>query len=102
MFYFAPFYDGRRGQYMLLPLYVWNMAFVLVTCAMSPWVFNTRIFWAVLLPTSFLLGVSVLAEILMTGVRVRVCTKQGLMERDVEERGRGRYGDFDWSKCRVL
>ena len=55
---------------MLFPLYVWNMAFVVVTCAMSPWVFTTRMFWAVLLPTSLLLGASVLAEIVMTGFRV--------------------------------
>lgn len=57
---------------MLLPLYVWNMAFVVVSCAMSPWVFNTHLFWWALLPTSILVGASILAELVITGVRVRV------------------------------
>ncbi|CAN0323537.1 unnamed protein product, partial [Ectocarpus fasciculatus] len=57
------------GLYLLLPLYVWNMAFVVISCAMSPWVFNTGIFWLTLLPTSILLGASVLTELVMTGVR---------------------------------
>lgn len=33
--------------------------------------FNTGIFWLTLLPTSTLLGASILAELVMTGVRVR-------------------------------
>lgn len=58
------------GQYMLMPLYVWNMGFVVVTCAMSPWIFNTSMFWFALIPTSLFLGASVLVELLMTGFRV--------------------------------
>lgn len=61
---------NSAGQYVLLPLYVWNMAFVVATCALSPWVFNTKTFWLALLPTSLLLGASVLVEIVLTGVRV--------------------------------
>lgn len=60
----------RAGEYMLLPLYVWNALFVLGTCAMSPWVFTSNIFWLALMPTSILLGASVMAEVVMTGVRV--------------------------------
>ncbi|CAN0443275.1 unnamed protein product [Laminaria digitata] len=60
------------GQYMLLPLYVWNMAFVVVSCAMSPWVFNTSLFWWALLPTSILVGASILAELVITGVRTYI------------------------------
>lgn len=39
---------------------------------MSPWVFNMSVFWLALIPTSVFLGASVLAELIMTGVRVRV------------------------------
>ncbi|CAM9486187.1 unnamed protein product [Pylaiella littoralis] len=63
---------ASTGQYLLLPLYVWNVAFVMVSCAMSPWVFNTGIFWLTLLPTSTLLGASILAELVMTGVRAYI------------------------------
>lgn len=37
---------------------------------MSPYVFDKGGFWMALLPTSALLGASVLAELLMTGARV--------------------------------
>eukprot|EP00903_Cladosiphon_okamuranus_P018814 g17305.t1 len=60
---------ASMGQYLVFPLYVWNMAFVVISCAMSPWVFNTGIFWLTLLPTSVLLGCSVLAELVATGFR---------------------------------
>lgn len=63
-------FSQSTGQYLVFPLYVWNMAFVVISCAMSPWVFNTGIFWLTLLPTSVLLGSSVLAELVMTGFRV--------------------------------
>lgn len=65
--------DPRRaGKYILLPLYIWNAFFVLGTCAMSPWVFNTNAFWMALFPTCVLLGASVMAELLMIGIRVRL------------------------------
>ena len=63
---------------MLLPLYLWNMAFVVVSCAMSPWVFNTNLFWWALLPTSILVGASILAELVITGVRVRALLLHGM------------------------
>lgn len=62
----------RAGQFVLLPLYAWNLAFVVVSCAVSPWVFNTSTFWLALLPTSMLIGATIVAEMVMTGARVSV------------------------------
>ncbi|CAM9453856.1 unnamed protein product, partial [Choristocarpus tenellus] len=56
----------------MLPLHLWNLVFVLAICVMSPWVFNSRNFWLCLIPTSLLLGGSVVVEIVLSGVRAYV------------------------------
>ncbi|CAM9220735.1 unnamed protein product, partial [Discosporangium mesarthrocarpum] len=62
----------RLHHFLVLPLLVWNMLFVLTTCLMSPWIFSSQPFVLALVPTSVLLGASVLIEMTLIGVRAYV------------------------------